>query len=163
MSQSFPMRGNVDTRLRRCTEGTADAVVLARAGLTRLGTLERATETLDEERCIPAPGQGALGIEVRGARADVTAALAPLSHQSTWLCVAAERAVSRSMGGSCSMPLAAHAHFDGEYLQLSAAWGDPERPGMLVRVRSAEVVADLAEANAVGEHVAARLRAGGAG
>jgi hydroxymethylbilane synthase len=111
---------------------------------------------------LPAAGQGALGIEVRKERAEVTAALAPLVHQTTWLCVAAERAVSRAMGGSCSMPLAAYATLDGEYLQLSAAWGDPDQPGVLVRARSADVVADLSQAAALGEAVAARLRAGGA-
>lgn len=158
-----PLRGNLDTRLRKLDDGQYDGIVLASAGLKRLGLASRIRQVFEPAEMLPAAGQGALGIEVRGARADVAAALAPLSHQSTWLCVAAERAVSRAMGGSCSMPLAAHAHFDGEYLQLSAAWGDPERPGTLVRVRSAEVVADLAEANAVGEHVAARLRAGGAG
>jgi hydroxymethylbilane synthase len=111
---------------------------------------------------LPAAGQGALGIEIRADRPDVAAALAPLAHQSTWLCVTAERAVSRAMGGSCSMPLAAHAHFDGEYLQLHAAWGDPERAGVLVRARGADVIADLEQAAVLGEQVAARLRAGGA-
>ena len=92
----------------------------------------------------------------------MAAALAPLANQQTWLCVAAERAVSRALGGSCSMPLAAHARFDGEYLQIAAAWGDPDQPGVLVRARSADVVADLEQAAALGESVAARLRAGGA-
>jgi uroporphyrinogen-III synthase len=92
---------------------------------------------------------------VRSGRADVIAALAPLEHHATALCVAAERAVSRAMGGSCSMPLAAHAHFDGEYLQLAAAWGDPDRPAPLVQARSAEVVADAGTGRAVGAHVAA--------
>jgi hydroxymethylbilane synthase len=66
------------------------------------------------------------------------------------------------MGGSCSMPLAAHATMEGEYLQLRAAWGDPDRAGVLVTARGAEVVADLAEAARLGEEVAAKLRAGGA-
>jgi hydroxymethylbilane synthase len=111
---------------------------------------------------LPAAGQGALAIEIRAERPDVAAALAPLAHQATWLCVAAERAVSRALGGSCSMPLAAHATMQGEYVQLAAAWGDPDRPGVLVRAQSADVVADLAQAAALGEAVAARLRAGGA-
>jgi hydroxymethylbilane synthase len=111
---------------------------------------------------LPAAGQGALGIEIRTGRPDLAAALAPLAHQQTWLCVAAERAVSRAMGGSCSMPLAAHAHFDGEYLQLAAAWGDPDQPGVLVRARSADVIADVTQAAALGENVAMRLRAQGA-
>ena len=111
---------------------------------------------------LPAAGQGALGIETRSERPEVGSALAPLAHQTTWLCVAAERAVSRAMGGSCSMPLAAHARIEGEYLQLEAAWGDPDRPGVLVRAKAAEVIADAAQAAALGERVAARLRAGGA-
>lgn len=157
-----PLRGNLDTRLRKLDDGQYDGIVLAAAGLKRLGLASRIRQVFEPAEMLPAAGQGALGIEVRTDRPEVAAALAPLAHQNTWLCVAAERAVSRTLGGSCSMPLAAHAHFDGEYLQIAAAWGDPDRPGALVRARSAEVVADLAQATAVGEHVAARLRAGGA-
>jgi hydroxymethylbilane synthase len=157
-----PLRGNLDTRLRKLDDGHYDAIVLASAGLKRLGLAARIRQVFEPAEMLPAAGQGALGIEVRGERPDVAAALAPLANQSTWLCVAAERAVSRAMGGSCSMPLAAHAHFDGEYLQLQAAWGDPEQPAPLVRARSAEVVADLEQAALLGEAVAARLRAGGA-
>lgn len=157
-----PLRGNLDTRLRKLDEGHYDAIVLAAAGLRRLGLGARIRQVFEPVEMLPAAGQGALGIEVRAQRADVIAALAPLEHQSTWLCVAAERAVSRAMGGSCSMPLAAHARFDGEYLQLEAAWGDPDRPGVLVRARSAEVVADLEQAGVLGTAVAARLQAGGA-
>jgi hydroxymethylbilane synthase len=157
-----PLRGNLDTRLRKLDDGQYDAIVLAAAGLKRLGLAARIRQVFEPADMLPAAGQGALGIEVRTQRPDVAAALAPLVHQTTWLCVAAERAVSRAMGGSCSMPLAAYATFDGEYLQLSAAWGDPEQPGVLVRARSADVVADLGQAAALGEAVAARLRAGGA-
>ena len=157
-----PLRGNLDTRLRKLDDGQYDAIVLAAAGLKRLGLGHRIRQVFEPSEMLPAAGQGALGIEVRSERADVASALAPLVHQSTWLCVAAERAVSRAMGGSCSMPLAAYATFDGEYLQLSAAWGDPDQPGVLVRARSADVIADLDQAAALGEAVAARLRAGGA-
>jgi hydroxymethylbilane synthase len=157
-----PLRGNLDTRLRKLDDGHYDAIVLAAAGLKRLGLGTRIRQLFEPSEMLPAAGQGALGIEVRTQRPDVAAALAPLVHQTTWLCVAAERAVSRAMGGSCSMPLAAYATFDGEYLQLSAAWGDPDQPGMLVRARSADVVADLGQAAVLGEAVAARLRAGGA-
>jgi hydroxymethylbilane synthase len=157
-----PLRGNLDTRLRKLDDGNYDAIVLAAAGLKRLGLASRIRRVFETAEMLPAAGQGALGIETRGERPDVAAALAPLANQSTWLCVAAERAVSRSMGGSCSMPLAAHAQFDGEYLQLQAAWGDPDQAGVLVRARGAEVIADLAQAAALGEAVAARLRAGGA-
>jgi hydroxymethylbilane synthase len=157
-----PLRGNLDTRLRKLDDGQYDGIVLAAAGLKRLGLAARIRHVFDVSEMLPAAGQGALGIETRTQRADVAQALAPLANQTTWLCVAAERAVSRAMGGSCSMPLAAHAHFDGEYLQLAAAWGDPGQPGALVRARSAEVIADVGEAAKLGEHVAARLRAGGA-
>jgi hydroxymethylbilane synthase len=157
-----PLRGNLDTRLRKLDDGQYDAIVLASAGLKRLGLAGRIRQVFEEAEMLPAAGQGALGIEIRAGRADVAAALAPLVNQSTWLCVAAERAVSRAMGGSCSMPLAAHARFDGEYLQLRAAWGDPDRPGVLVRAQGADVVADLEQAAALGEQVAARLLSGGA-
>jgi hydroxymethylbilane synthase len=111
---------------------------------------------------LPAAGQGALGIEIRSSRADLLQALAPLADQRSWMAVAAERAVSRAMGGSCSMPLAAFATYGGEYLQLAAAWGDPDSHAPLVRARSAAVVAGLEQAAALGAEVAARLRAAGA-
>lgn len=157
-----PLRGNLDTRLRKLDEGNYDAIVLAAAGLKRLGLAERIRAVFEPVEMLPAAGQGALGIEVRSGRRDVVEALAPLEHHATALCVAAERAVSRAMGGSCSMPLAAHAVFDGEYLQLAAAWGDPDQPRALVRARSAEVVGDVEQAALLGGHVAARLRASGA-
>ncbi len=157
-----PLRGNLDTRLRKLDDGNYDAIVLAAAGLKRLGLASRIRRVFEAGEMLPAAGQGALGIEVRAERRELVEVLAPLAHQGTWLCVAAERAVSRAMGGSCSMPLAAHAQFDGEYLQLQAAWGDPEQAGVLVRARGAEVIADLAQASALGTAVAAKLRAGGA-
>jgi hydroxymethylbilane synthase len=157
-----PLRGNLDTRLRKLDDGQYDAIVLAAAGLKRLGLAQRIRAVFEPEQMLPAAGQGALGIEVRAARADLFEALAPLSHQATWLAVAAEREVSRAMGGSCSMPLAAFATWSGEYLQLRAAWGDENKPGELVRAQSAAAVADLGQARELGAGVAARLRAGGA-
>lgn len=157
-----PLRGNLDTRLRKLDDGQYDGIVLAAAGLKRLGLAARIRQVFEPAEMLPAAGQGALGIEVRGERGDVAEALRPLADQKTWLCVAAERAVSRAMGGSCSMPLAAHATFGGEYLQLQAAWGDPDQPGVLVRARDAEVIADVEQAALLGERVAAKLRAGGA-
>jgi len=157
-----PLRGNLDTRLRKLDEGQYDAIVLAAAGLKRLGLAARIRAEFEPADMLPAAGQGALGIEVRADRADLMEALAPLSHQSTWLAVAAERAVSRAMGGSCSMPLAAFATFSGEYLQINAAWGDPETAAPLLRARSAAAVADLDAAAALGTDVAQRLRAAGA-
>lgn len=157
-----PLRGNLDTRLRKLDEGQYDAIVLAAAGLKRLGLGERIRQAFESTEMLPAAGQGALGIEVRADRADLIEALAPLSHQSSWLAVTAERAVSRAMGGSCSMPLAAFATFSGEYLRLDAAWGDPDGAPTLLRARSAGVIADLAQAAALGAEVAQRLQAAGA-
>jgi hydroxymethylbilane synthase len=157
-----PLRGNLDTRLRKLDEGHYDAIVLAAAGLKRLGLGARIRQVFEPEQMLPAAGQGALGIEVRAQRTDLFDALAPLAHQATWLAVAAERAVSRAMGGSCSMPLAAYATFSGEFLQLRAAWGEPEGSAALVRAQSGAAAADLGQAAELGTGVAARLRASGA-
>ena len=156
-----PLRGNLDTRLRKLDEGQFDGIVLAAAGLMRLGLASRIREVFAPETMLPAAGQGALGIEVRSASAEVIAALAPLAHARTWAAVAAERAVSRCMGGSCSMPLAAFARFtEGDTLDLRAAWGDPDGRLPLVQVRESAPAPDVATATALGERVAARLRAG---
>lgn len=160
--QIKPLRGNLDTRLRKLDEGQYDAIVLAAAGLKRLCLGERIRAVFEPAEMLPAAGQGALGIEVRSDRQDLIAALAALAHQPTWLTVAAERAVSRAMGGSCSMPLAAHGHWQGAALRLDAAWGDPEGRVPLVRAQAQAPVATLTEAEALGEAVAAQLRAGGA-
>jgi hydroxymethylbilane synthase len=157
-----PLRGNLDTRLRKLDDGHYDAIVLAAAGLKRLGLSARIRQVFEPEQMLPSAGQGALGIEVRAHRTDLLDLLAPFSHQATWLAVAAERAVSRAMGGSCSMPLAAFATFSGEYLQLRAAWGEPEGSTALIRAQSAAAAADLAQAAELGAGVAARLRAAGA-
>jgi hydroxymethylbilane synthase len=157
-----PLRGNLDTRLRKLDEGQYDAIVLAAAGLKRLGLASRIRQVFEPTLMLPAAGQGALGIEVRANRTDLLAALAPLAHQPSWLAVSAERAVSRAMGGSCSMPLAAHATLDGDTLSLNAAWGDPVAATPLVLASTVARVADLDTAAALGTEVAARLRAGGA-
>jgi hydroxymethylbilane synthase len=169
-----PLRGNLDTRLRKLDEGQYHAIVLAAAGLKRLGLESRIRNTFEPGQMLPAAGQGALGIEVRANRADLMSALATLAHQPTWLAVTAERTVSRAMGGSCSMPLAAFTQGPkGEApMQLNAAWGDPataEAPSgatgplaPLVQVHQAAMVRNFAEAEALGEAVAAQLRAGGA-
>ncbi|MBL0423106.1 hydroxymethylbilane synthase [Ramlibacter sp. AW1] len=159
-----PLRGNLDTRLRKLDDGAYEAIVLAAAGLKRLGLAGRIRQVFEPQEMLPAAGQGALGIEVRRERADVTRALADLAHQPTWLAVAAEREVSRAMGGSCSMPLAAFARFkQANELELHAAWGDPEAAdGGLLRVQVSGEVGELAQAVALGSAAAAQLRAGGA-
>lgn len=153
-----PLRGNLDTRLRKLDEGQYDAIVLAAAGLKRLGLGARIRAVFEPSVMLPAAGQGALGIEVRTQRSDVCAALTTLVHQETWLAVSAERAVSRAMGGSCSMPLAAYATLSGSTLTLDAAWGDPEGKLALVQVRQSASVSDLASAAALGQQVAESLR-----
>ena len=157
-----PLRGNLDTRLRKLDEGQYDAIVLAAAGLKRLGLESRIRTAFSPTEMLPAAGQGALGIEVRSNRQDLIAALVPLAHQTTWLTVAAERAVSRAMGGSCSMPLAAHGTVTDGVLQLDAAWGDVDGHVPLVRAQASATVSTLAQAEALGDGIAERLRAGGA-
>ena len=171
-----PLRGNLDTRLRKLDEGQYDAIVLAAAGLQRLGLESRIRTIFDPDTMLPAAGQGALGIEVRADRPDLIGALALLAHQPTWLAVTAERTVSRAMGGSCSMPLAAFTRDQtADSMRLEAAWGDPGSAAPdavpsaepmvtapLVQVQHQAQVRNFAEAEALGEHVAALLRAGGA-
>ena len=158
-----PLRGNLDTRLRKLDEGGYDAIVLAAAGLMRLGLPERIRARFDAAQMLPAAGQGALGIEVRADDASLLAALAPLTDRRVWLAVHAERAVSRGLGGSCSMPLAAHAQWVDDELRLEAALGDARTPARsLLRARVAGVVADTAAAEALGAAAVAALRAQGA-
>ena len=157
-----PLRGNLDTRLRKLDEGQYDAIVLAAAGLKRLEMQSRIRCIFEPDTMLPAAGQGALGIEIRADRQDLADALAPLAHMPTWLRVAAERAVSRGMGGSCSVPLAAHAVLDGHTMRLNAAWGDPEGVQALVQVEQTAQVTTLEQAEALGAEVAQRLQAGGA-
>jgi hydroxymethylbilane synthase len=157
-----PLRGNLDTRLRKLDEGQYAGIVLAASGLKRLGLQARIRHIFETDQMLPAAGQGALGIETRADRSDVQQALAHLSHHTSWLAVAAERAVSRAMGGSCSMPLAAHATLQGEQLHLRAAWGDPEGDARLVTAQVFGVVGSLEQAEALGLEVAQALRAGGA-
>ena len=166
-----PLRGNLDTRLRKLDEGQYDGIVLAAAGLKRLGLESRIRHTFATTDMLPAAGQGALGIEVRAERADLLEALATLADQPTWLAVTAERTVSRAMGGSCSMPLAAFTRGPtAGGMQLHAAWGDPASAESgsalplkpLVFAHETSMVRTFAEAEALGEAVAERLRAGGA-
>ena len=153
-----PLRGNLDTRLRKLDEGLYDGIVLAAAGLKRLDLESRIRQIFEPGEMLPAAGQGALGIEVRADRPDVIQALAPLMDATTWMAVSAERAVSRVMGGSCSMPLAAFATLNGGLLTLDAAWGDSEGVYPVVRVSLTEAVVDVPGASALGERAAAALQ-----
>jgi len=162
-----PLRGNLDTRLRKLDDGGFDAIVLAAAGLKRLGLASRIRACFEPETMIPAAGQGALGIEVREDDTELRALLAQTSHRQTYLSAHAERAVSRALGGSCSMPLAAHAVWQGDALHLTAALGhslELTRPLLQTQVvGSTADVHDEDSARALGERAAAALRAAGAG
>jgi hydroxymethylbilane synthase len=157
-----PLRGNLDTRLRKLDEGQYAGIILAAAGLKRLKMTERIRHIFETDQMLPAAGQGALGIEICAGRNDLVEALSPLVHTTSWLAVAAERAVSRAMGGSCSMPLAAHATLAGQVLTLRAAWGDPEGEVTLVTAQTKGQVEHLAQAEALGLQIAEELRKGGA-
>jgi hydroxymethylbilane synthase len=154
-----PLRGNLDTRLKKLDDGLYDGIVLAAAGLKRLGLESRIRTAFDTAQMLPAAGQGALGIEVRSDRPDVVEALAPLAHWQSWLVVSAERAVSRVMGGSCSMPLAAYATVNDGVLHIQATWGDPDGVLPLVQAQAQGSVQEMAQAVALGEQVARQLQA----
>ena len=159
-----PLRGNLDTRLRKLDEGQYDAIVLAAAGLKRLGLAARIRALFDPAQMLPCAGQGALGLEVRADATALLQQLATLTDMPTALAVHAERAVSRSLGGSCSMPLAAYAAWQGEQLVLTAALGHPLRTGAaLLRASAQGPAANVSEARALGERAAAALREQGAG
>lgn len=154
-----PLRGNVQTRLGKLDAGDFDAIILAAAGLKRLGLTDRIREELDPGMSLPAPGQGALGIEIRADRDDLKALLAPLNHPDTWACVTAERAVSRTLGGSCQVPLAAYATLSGNLLQLDALVAHPD--GSMVLNATASGPAEYADT--LGRAVAKKLLDAGAG
>lgn len=159
----LPLRGNLDTRLRKLDDGGYDAIVLAAAGLKRLGLEQRIRSWFAPSEMLPCAGQGALGIEVRSDAVGLTAQLAQLAHRPTWLAVLAERAVSRALGGSCSMPLAAFAHWEGDRLMLAAVFGHAQTlRAPLLRASGDDAVRSDADAEALGQRVAAALRASGA-
>jgi hydroxymethylbilane synthase len=152
------IRGNVDTRLRKCETGEVDAVVLARAGLNRLGLGERATENIAPEVMLPAVAQGALGIEQRSDDAEVSQLLSPLSHPDTKILVTAERGVMHAVSGNCTTPVAAFGLRRGPELYLRAFLAEPDGS----HPRRAEVAVpfpESAEAAAkVGERLGSELR-----
>ncbi len=154
-----PLRGNVETRLRKLDEGQYAAIILAAAGLIRLGLAQRIRSTLAPEESIPAVGQGALGIEFRAERDDIAEWLAPLSHADTMFAVLAERAFSKRLGGSCEVPLGCHATRHGDTLSLSGFVAAPDGT-KLVR---ASLQGAVMQAENLGVELAQQLIAQGAG
>lgn len=151
------LRGNVDTRIARLREGRFDAILLAMAGLTRLGRAGEVTEALDPRTFVPAPGQGAIALECREDDAGARAVLAPLDHPGTARAVAAERSFLAALGGGCNVPLGAHATGDEGELELAAfvASADGRR-----LIRGEARGSDPAQ---TGQRLAADLMARGAG
>jgi hydroxymethylbilane synthase len=152
------LRGNVETRLAKLDRGEYDAVILAVAGLVRLGLGSRIRSRLDPAESLPSPGQGALGIECLAGRTDVTALLAPLVDADATACVRAERAVSRVFGGSCTIPLGAFAELKGSQLRLRALVASADGR----RVARTDVTGDAKNPDALGEEAAENLRQQGA-
>ncbi|TEA77287.1 hydroxymethylbilane synthase [Allopusillimonas ginsengisoli] len=153
-----PLRGNLDTRLSKLDKGDYAAIILASAGLRRLGLQDRIRSHLSPEQSLPAAGQGALGIEVLASRQDLHRWLAPLIHAETAACALAERAVSRVLGGSCQVPLAAYAQIEGDQIQVRALVGEPD--GSLVL--TATTKGPVAAAEQLGEQAAQTLLEQGA-
>jgi hydroxymethylbilane synthase len=152
------LRGNVQTRLRKLDEGQYAAIILAAAGLIRLGLSARIRDFISPTDSIPAVGQGALGIEIRADRTDLIETLAPLNHADTQLCVEAERAFSRALAGSCTVPLGAYALCDGDNINMTGFVASVDGTQML-----REKMTGLAtNPDAVGRALAAKLVARGA-
>jgi hydroxymethylbilane synthase len=129
--QVKPLRGNVQTRLRKLDEGAFTAIILAAAGLKRLGLADRITALLSPELSLPAVGQGALGIECRADRTDLIKLVQPLHHPVTAQCVEAERAMSRALGGSCQVPLGGFAEITAGVLRLRGFVASPDGTRMI--------------------------------
>jgi len=152
------LRGNLDTRLAKLDRGEYDAVVLAAAGLRRLGLAARIRMLLEPAQSLPAAGQGALGIECRSADRALCELLAPLGDAASDVCVRAERAVNRALGGNCAVPLGAYAELEGTRLRLRALLASPDGR----RIARAERTGDAAEPERLGGETAQALRELGA-
>lgn len=152
------LRGNVNTRLAKLDAGEYDAIILAAAGLIRLGFAKRIRSSLSAEDSLPAGGQGAVGIECRSADIDIHTLLAPLNHPETALRVTAERALNKHLNGGCQVPIACYAVLEGEQLWLRGLVGQPDG-GRLLR---AEGRAPASSAESLGVQVAEELLQQGA-
>lgn len=154
-----PLRGNLDTRLAKLDRGDYAAIVLAAAGLKRLGLAARIRNYLAVEESLPAAGQAALGIECLAARAELLRLVAPLADAEANACVRAERAVNRALGGNCAIPLGAFAERAGDRLRLRALVASPDGR----RIARADCEGEAAAPEALGERAAQLLRERGAG
>ena len=152
------LRGNVQTRLRKLDEGQYAAIILAAAGLIRLGLGDRIRQFISPVLSIPAVGQGALGIEINASRTDLIDILAPLNHIDTQLCVEAERGFSRALAGSCTVPLGAYAVRNGNNINMTGFVASVDGKQILREKASGSI--DAAEA--IGKTLAAKLVARGA-
>jgi len=152
------LRGNVDTRIRKCRAGEVEAIVLARAGMLRLGIEQEASEVLSPERSLPAVGQGALAVEQRANDADVAALLAPASHPETKIAVLTERGVMRAVEGNCQTPVAAYAVREGTQIWLRALLADPDGSNLRKNELRAPWPVDDKEASFLGETLGRSLR-----
>jgi hydroxymethylbilane synthase len=147
------LRGNVDTRVRKLDEGQYDALILASAGLIRLGLQDRISAAVSAEEILPAVGQGAIAIETRADDELAVAATSKLNHRETELACRAERAFLRSLGGGCQFPIAAHAVFEGETIKLEGLVAKPDGSQILRGVLSGA----SEEGDLIGCTLAARL------
>ena len=154
----LPLRGNVNTRLSKLDEGQFDAIILASAGLKRLGFEDRIRKAMTPEQSLPAVGQGAVGIETRIDDVEVNALLAPLRCPRTWIVVSAERAMNRRLAGGCQVPIAGFALIDGDEVWLRGLVGRPDGSRMLI----ADARAKVEDAEALGEAIAENLLSQGA-
>jgi hydroxymethylbilane synthase len=153
------LRGNVDTRLRRLDAGEMDAVVLACAGLIRLGLESRISVRLDPKICLPAVAQGVIGIECRGADSRTLKLVSVLDHRETRIAMDAERAFAHRLGGSCQSPIAAHARLEGQHLRLEGLVAEPDGSRVLRDTMSG----GIDDPAALGARLAERILAAGAG
>ena len=153
-----PLRGNVQTRLRKLDEGQYAAIILAAAGLKRLGLGERIRGIITSEESLPAVGQGALGFECRADRADMIELLQALHHPETAACVLAERAMSRSLGGSCQVPLGGFAQVQDGKLRMRGFVASPDGKRMM----RSDLTGEISNPEDLGNRIADELRAQGA-
>ena len=134
--QVFPLRGNVDTRLRKLEEGEYDAIILASAGLNRLGLTQRIREVLSADIMCPAAGQGALGIEIRAGDTEIRQQLNFLNHAPTRISTIAERALLNELGGGCQVPIGAFAEMTGGDIKLVGVVARPDGTTVIRETRT---------------------------